>query len=84
MTDIEKKAREYADKVHGIKRRNSDDWERSVEDFITGSQEGQREAFAAGVLWEMEHWDYLRNSGEDKHPFIEAGFRDYLSRKEGK
>jgi hypothetical protein len=39
MTDIELlKAREYADKVHGIKRRNSDAWEQSVDDFLAGGE----------------------------------------------
>jgi hypothetical protein len=79
MTDIEKKAREHADKVHGIKRRNSDDWEQSVADFLAGSQEGQREAFEAGCRWGMNN-PGLPESDKD---YCDRGLLFHLSRKEG-
>lgn len=83
MTGIERKAREHADKVHGIRRRNSDDWEQSVADFLAGSQEGQREAFEAGSYW-GENTTLNIRSDETYGDFRRRGYADYLSRKDEK
>jgi hypothetical protein len=78
MTDIERKAREYAtDRGYG---RGTKDWHAAVEDFLAGSKEGQREAFEAGRI---EGYELCR---ADAKLAIERGIEKFvasLSRKEG-
>jgi hypothetical protein len=89
MTDIERKAREYAtDRGYG---RGTKDWHAAVEDFLAGSKEGQREAFEAlGKAIQLLRNDYPKASTDAGYwphlrpqlEALEAIHADYLSRKE--